>query len=61
MIKTILFNDVQLQLQLHKIEFNSASYSFKNITEHRKKSPFEDEYIKIIGTRPEISRTFFTN
>ena len=30
----------------------------KNITEHGKESPVEDEDIKIIGTRPVMSRTF---
>ena len=38
-----------------KNSFNSESYSPKNINEHGKKSPFEDEKIRIIGTRPAIS------
>ena len=42
----------------NRIGFNSASYYSKNITEHGKKSLFEDEEIKIIGTRQSISRKF---
>ena len=57
--KTIIFKDVQQQQQQQqKIAFNSASYSPKKIIEHDKISPVEDKEIKIIGTRPEISRTF---
>ena len=53
--KTIMFKDFQLQ-QEQKSVINSASYSFKNITEHGKKSPVEDEEI-IISTRPAIGRS----
>ena len=52
-----MFKYVQLQQQ-QKSAFNSASYSYKNIHEHGKKLPFEDEEIRIIGNRPETSRTF---
>ena len=51
-----MFKDVQLKQQQQKL-FNSASYCSKNVTENVKKSPFEDEYIKSIITRPEISIT----
>ena len=40
------------------IAIKSASYHSKKITEHRKKYFSEDEDIKIISTRPEISRTY---
>ena len=36
-------------------EFNNASPSSKNITQHSKKSPVEDKNIEIIGTRTAIS------
>ena len=58
MIKTIMFKDVQLQQQQQNISLNSASYSYKNINEHGKKLPVEDEYIRFIGARPAISRNF---
>ena len=38
--------------------FNNAPYSSKNITQHGKKLPVEDDDIKIIDLRPAISRTF---
>ena len=41
-----------------KKSFNSESYSYKNINEHRNKSPVEDEEIRIIGTNPAISTSF---
>ena len=37
-----------------KYGFNNESSSSKNITQNRKKSPVEDKYIEIIGTRPAI-------
>ena len=52
-----MIKDSQLQQQ-QKIAFKSASYSSKNKNYHEKKSPFEDEEIRIIGTRPAISRMF---
>ena len=54
-----MVKDIQV-LQQQKNGFNSVLYSSKNINEHGKKSTFEDEYIRIIGTRPEISRTFLS-
>ena len=45
----------------NKSEFTSASSYFKKINENGKSAPIEDEEIKIISTRPAISRTFFTN
>ena len=57
MIRTILFKNVQLQQQ-KKMSFTSASYSSKNINEHRNKSPVENENIIIIDTTPEISTSF---
>ena len=41
-----------------KYEFNNASYSSKNITQHGKKLPVEYEDIEIICIRPEDSRIF---
>ena len=38
--------------------FNNASLSSKNITQHGKIPPVEDEDIEIFGTSPAISRTF---
>ena len=39
-----------------KYGFNNKSYSSKNITQHGKKLPVQDEEVKIIGIKPEISR-----
>ena len=44
-----------------KFSFNCASYSSKNINRHEKVSPVEDEDIRIIGTIPATSRSFFIN
>ena len=41
-----------------KYEFNNASYSSKNITQHGKKLPVEYEDIEIICIRTENSRIF---
>ena len=38
--------------------FNSASYSFKNISKHGNKSPVDYEDIIIISTTPAISTSF---
>ena len=41
-----------------KYGFKNASYFSKNITQHGRKLPVEDEDIDIIGTRTAINRTF---
>ena len=39
-----------------KYGFNDASYSSKKSTNYGKKSPVDNDKIKIVGTRPVISR-----
>ena len=46
------------RIHSEKYGINNASYSYKNIIQHGKKSPVQDEEIKIIGIRPAISITF---
>ena len=56
-IQKISIKDIKLQVQ-QKYGFKNAPSSYKNITQHRKRLPVENEEIEVIGTWPAISRKF---